>query len=135
MKLILLKSIGTLIIVVGILFYFQFYMNEYVHFQKIEAQENKTQQLTTAQEEILFYVGTDNLDQATIKLKKLIDTENTNIEARFKLAQLYFEMCKSDYENCPDCEWQLQIILKQDSTYYLAKDLLKQVELLIGTKK
>ncbi len=133
MKLILLKSTGILIFLIGIILYFQFYINEYVHYQKLEAKENL--QLTTTQEEILYYIGTDNLDQATLKLKKLIDSENTNIEARFKLAQLYFEMCKSDYENCPECEWQLHIILKQDSSFFLAKDLLKQVELLIGTKK
>lgn len=67
-------------------------------------------------------------------LLKTIEENPKNIEPQLKLAQFYIIQCKEVQEHCEDALWQINVILKIDSSNVNAKQLLKELKLITEPK-
>jgi hypothetical protein len=66
---------------------------------------------------------------------KMVELDQNNLLNRLKLATLYCETCKHDYANCEEALWELNFIIKADSTIAPAKVLLKDLNKFLEIKK
>jgi predicted Zn-dependent protease len=66
-------------------------------------------------------------EDAIVLLQKLIAKDKGNIINQLKLAQLYCNFCKHDYQHCEDAIWQLNAIIASDSTNVTAKKMLENL--------
>lgn len=124
----ILPIIGGLIILAGIIYYLQQMMVDYNKgVEQVNTSgtvENAEVMVTKAS--ILAQHG-DTQDAIDLMIKTIQENPK-NLEPQLKLAQLYVSNCKKREENCEDALWQLNVILKIDSTNAPAKQLLQEIK-------
>lgn len=125
-----LKILGVLIVLSGFLFYMRQMVIDYNEGAEKAATSGtyENSQIKLAQASVLAAEG--NTKDAIDLLLKTIEENPKDLEPQLKLAQLYTINCKKHNENCEDALWQLNVILKVDSTNVLAKQLMNELKLI-----
>ena len=73
-------------------------------------------------------------EDAILLLTKMVEVDGANLINRLKLAQLFCDACKLDYTHCEEALWELNTIIKADSTLTLAKTLKLDLEEFLTVK-
>ena len=131
----ILPIISALIVIGGLFWFMQQMVIDYnrgvEQAETIGTQENA--HIKVAQASVLAENG--ETKDAVDLLLKTIEENPKNLEPQLKLAQLYVLNCKKHEENCEDALWQLNVILKVDSTNAAAKQLLQEIKSVTDPKK
>lgn len=126
--------IGLVIIISGLLWYLQQMVTDYNKGVQ-QVQTNGTLEnakVKVAKASVL--VEMNHTEDAIDLLLKTIEENPKNLEPQLKLAQLYVINCIDQEINCDDALWQLNVILKIDSTNGPAKQMLQKMKHLTHSK-
>lgn len=123
------------IFLTGFLLYTQWMVSDYSKGVEQATTMGSTEnaQIMVAKASVLAENG-DTKDAIDLMLKTIKENPK-NLEPQLKLAQLYVINCKERQENCEDALWQLNVILKIDSTNNPAKQLLQEIKVHTHPKK
>lgn len=124
----ILPFIAAGIMMIGVLFYLQQMVLDYN-----KGVEEVTTSGTTANAKVMVAKASvlakgGNTQDAIDLMLKVIEENPKNLEPQLKLAQLYVINCKELEENCEDALWQLNVILKIDSTNVPAQQMLQEIK-------
>lgn len=122
------KVIGVLIIIGGLFWYMQQMVVDYnrgVELAETSGTEENAK-IMAAKASVLAENG-ETQDAIDVLLNAIEDNPK-NLEPLLKLAQIYVINCKKREENCEDALWQLNVILKIDSTNAPAKQMLHELK-------
>ncbi|MCB9189481.1 MAG: hypothetical protein H6599_09415 [Flavobacteriales bacterium] len=124
----ILPIISALIIVSGIIWYLQQMVIDYNEgVEKVNTTGSfENARMKVAEASLLAEQG-ETKDAIDLLLKTIKDNPK-NLEPQLKLAQLYVINCKERQENCEDALWQLNVILKVDSSNVPAKQMLLEIK-------
>lgn len=130
-----LPFIGVLIVLSGFIYYTQQMVVDYNKgMEQVETKgTSENAKVMVAKASVLAQRG-DTKDAIDLMLKT-IEENPKNLQPQLKLAQLYVINCKEHEENCEDALWQLNVILKIDSTNATAKQLLQEIKVYTHPKK
>lgn len=135
MKKYFLPLISTTIILSGLAIYLKWNIDDYNRgvdeLNNIGSENN----MIFNGQKVNLLVDQQHPEEAIDLLLKMVEVDKNNILNRLKLAALYCETCKHNYEHCEDALWELNFILKADSTIAPAKVLLKDLNDFLEVKK
>ncbi len=135
MKKYILPLISTIIILSGLAVYLKWNIDDYnrgvEELNKIGSEQN----LAINAQKVNLLIDKQHPEEAIDLLLKMVEVDNNNLLNRLKLATLYCETCKHDYSHCEEALWELNFIIKADSTIVPAKVLLEDLNKFLDVKK
>ena len=135
MKKFILPLISTIIILSGLAVYLKWNIDDYNRgvdeLNKIGSEKN----MAVNAQKVNLLLDEQHPEEAIDLLLKMVEVDNSNLLNRLKLATLYCETCKHDYSHCEEALWELNFIIKADSTNVPAKVLLEDLNKFLDVKK
>lgn len=124
----ILPFIAAGIMICGVLFYLQQMVIDYNKgVEEVSTSGTAANAKVMVAKASVLAKGGNTKDAIDLMLKA-IEENPKNLEPQLKLAQLYVINCKELEENCEDALWQLNVILKIDSTNVPAKQMLQEIK-------
>ncbi len=132
---IILPMISAIIILSGIAIYLKWNIEDYNRGVEELNQIGSEKNMVVNTQKVNYLIDQQQPNDAIDLLLKMMEVDGKNMVHRLKLAALYCETCKHDYEHCEEALWQLNFIIKADSTIAPAKVMLKDLNNFLDVKK
>lgn len=134
MKKYILPLISATIILSGIAIYVKWNLDDYNRgvdeLSKVGSEKN----MAVNAQKVNVLVDKEHPEEAIDLLLKMVEVDKENLLNRLKLATLYCETCKHDYNHCEEALWQLNTIIVSDSTILSAQEMLKDLNKFLEVK-